>query len=421
MDRRFSNEQMDIWLTILDKAIKEEKLDDLSDSLEQFNWKEFFNICVNNNITSFVYSSIEKSDIKKEIPKEFWDELKNITQFVAKRQIVIYIQLRKILSLLKSNRLVFFKGPILANLYPNYLLRSSSDTDIWVPKEQFMQVEQGLFQLGYLKNEEESKPQVGVYYHGQNYHVIELHTKLWEDYTGKKIDILSEMELTKNESLIELEVCGVKVTTLGHTEHLIYQMFHIIKHFSLQGIGIRYLADISLFINKYSEEIDWTRFWKSIEKLGYTKFCNNFFDICSKYFGMCRVTLEDSRNEWELAQNQKWDFLEDLFKKGQIDDQASNWQIYGAMTPYFTGEYNAPKEGWRKKLLILFPNRRSLPNNYGYAKKCPILLPIAWIHRIILFFIHRITSRGTTYNAAQKMNVTQYRLQMMESMGLMEE
>ena len=116
-----------------------------------------------------------------------------------------------------------------------------------------------------------------------------------------------------------------------------------------------------------------------------------------------------------------WDFIEDLLKKGVIDEGSASWQIFGAMTPYFTGEYNAPKEGWKKKMLILFPSRKSLPNNYGYAKKFPILLPIAWIHRFVLFGIHRFTSKGESYNASQKMEVTQYRLQMMENLGLMEE
>ena len=421
MNRRFTNEQIDTWLTFIGKAVTGEELDNLSDRISEIDWKEFLEICAKNNVTSFVYNSIEKSTFRNDIPAELLTDLKEITQYIIKRQIMVYVQLRRVLASLSDQLLVFFKGPVLANLYSQYLLRSSSDTDIWVSEEQYSQTEQSLLDLGYIKNEEESKPQVGVYYHREYQHVIELHTRLWEDYTGKKIDILSSMGLTKKESLIELEVCGIKLTTLGHTEHLIYQMFHIIKHFSLQGIGVRYLADISLFINEYEKEINWNRFWYSMDKLGYTKFCNNFFDICSRYFGMFSVTQEDTRSQWSLSDSQMWDFIEDLFKKGLIDEGAANWQIFGAMTPYFTGEYNAPKEGWRKKLLILFPSRKSLPNNYGYAKKFPLLLPIAWIHRFILFGIHRIGSKESTYNASQKMNVTQYRLQMMESMGLMED
>lgn len=421
MNRRFSDEKMDKWLTIIGNAVSGVSLDDISIKPDNFDWMEFFKICLNNNVTAFVYTAINNSKVKNDVSSEILQEWKQVSQSIMKRQIMTYVQLRNVLSALDGQLLVFFKGVVLANLYPNYLERSSCDSDIWVPQEQYEKTQQSLLDLGYVKNEESSKPQVGVYYHSQFRHTIELHIFLWEDYTGKKIDILSSMDLTKRESLIEIDACGMHFTTLGHTEHLIYQMFHIIKHFSLQGIGIKYLADISLFINAYESQIDWNRFWDSMDRLGYTKFCNNFFDICSKYFHMCSVTQEEKKAQWKLTDDKLWAFIEDLFMKGVIEEGTANWQIFGAMTPYFTGEYSAPKEEWRKKLLILFPSRKSLPNNYGYAKKCPLLLPIAWIHRFILFAIHRSEDKDSTYNASQKMNVTKYRLQMMESMGLMEE
>ena len=421
MIRRFSSEQMDAWLTLIGRAVNGRNIDEASECIMNLNWKDFYDICLNNNVTTFLYSAIEKSAVKNNIPFELLQEWKNVAQYIMQRQIMQYAQLRNVLASTEGQLLVFFKGPILADLYPQYLERSSCDTDIWVPEEQYAKTEQSLFDLGYVKNQEESKPEVGVYYLAKYQHTIELHIRLWEDYKGKKIEILSAMNLTERESFIELEACGIPILTLGHTEHMIFQMFHIIKHFSLQGIGIKYLADISLFVNKYQKEIEWDRFWDGMDKLGYTKFCNNFFDICTKYFEMCKITQENTRNEGQLCEEKLWDFIEDLLKKGVIDEGSASWQLFGAMSPYFTGEYNAPKEGWKKKMLILFPSRKSLPNNYGYAKKFPILLPIAWIHRFVLFGIHRFTSKGESYNASQKMEVTQYRLQMMENLGLMEE
>ena len=421
MNRRFSSEQMDAWLTLIGKAVNGRSLNEASECIKKLNWKDFYDICLKNNVASFVYSAIEKCDVKKDVPTEILQEWKSVAQYIMKKQIKQYVQLRNVLRATDQQFIVFFKGPVLADLYPNYLERSSSDTDIWVPEGQYAKTEQSLLDLGYVKNEEASKPEVGVYYLSKYQHTIELHIRLWEDYKGKKIEILSSMNLTEKESFIELEACGIPIITLGHTEHMIFQMFHIIKHFSLQGIGIKYLADISFFVNKYKEEINWDRFWDSMDKLGYIKFCNNFFDICTKYFEMCKITQENTRNEWQLCEEKLWDFIEDLLKKGVIDEGSANWQIFGAMTPYFTGEYSAPKEGWKKKLLILFPSRKGLPNNYGYAKKCPILLPVAWIHRFILFVIRRIGNVNNTYNASQKMNVTNYRLQMMENMGLMED
>ena len=70
-----------------------------------------------------------------------------------KKQIKQYVQLRNVLRATDQQFIVFFKGPVLADLYPNYLERSSSDTDIWVPEGQYAKTEQSLLDLGYVKNE----------------------------------------------------------------------------------------------------------------------------------------------------------------------------------------------------------------------------------------------------------------------------
>jgi hypothetical protein len=46
---------------------------------------------------------------------------------------------------------------------------------------------------------------------------------------------------------------------------------------------------------------------------------------------------------------------------------------------------NVKKTFWTK-LFIMFPKKERLHEKYNFAKKYPVLLPIAWIHRAILAY-----------------------------------
>ena len=74
MNRRFSSEQMDAWLTLIGRAVNGRNIDEASECIMNLNWKDFYDICLNNNVTTFLYSAIEKSAVKNNIPFELLQE-----------------------------------------------------------------------------------------------------------------------------------------------------------------------------------------------------------------------------------------------------------------------------------------------------------------------------------------------------------
>ena len=78
MNRRFSSEQMDAWLSLIGKAVNGKGIDEASECIMDINWKEFYDICLNNNVTTFLYSVIDKSDIKNTVPIEIFQEWKTV-------------------------------------------------------------------------------------------------------------------------------------------------------------------------------------------------------------------------------------------------------------------------------------------------------------------------------------------------------
>lgn len=184
-------------------------------------------------------------------------------------------------------KLVFFKGYILAGLYHDFSIRQSGDTDIYVSKEDKEGAIKLLERNGYRRERKLDKEQVLTYcyYEGEEcFHKIELHFSLYEDMEGEQIEKLTELDLTDQNKLVKINCCNMEIYSMGHREHLIYQMFHMIKHFIYQGISVRYCLDITWFLEKYGNEIDMKSFWCSMEYLGYKRFSQVFMSLCTKYF-----------------------------------------------------------------------------------------------------------------------------------------
>lgn len=312
-----------------------------------------------------------------------------------------------------------FKGVVLADLYPKYTQRDSCDSDIYVDKKQREQAIELLLSLGYEIDEEHSKEEVTVLGNLKYSHFIELHTCLWEDFKGRRMEILDSFRMTDSSTWVNVNACGMNVPTLGFENHLIYQMFHIIKHFSLEGIGCKYLVDITLFVNRYKAQIDQEDFWKKMEQLGYTRFCYYFFTICIEFLGMDAEILGDKK----VSMGEEFEaFISDLMRMGLRDDEKdAGWQIMGMMTPYFTGEKTGSKSSFRRKLQILFPRAKDLPDDLSYAKKCPILLPIAWVHKAVRYLINLRKHKKDWYNPSEKLSVAEKRIALMDTMGLLDE
>lgn len=230
-------------------------------------------------------TGIEEND--EEILRK-WQEEKTFYDIKECRQSILVNRLVT-LSNEAGIRPVFFKGYVLADLYPEYTMRNSSDTDIYISDEERQRFVAILLDMGYERDVKLDKENVHTYRYVKNndcWHKIELHFSLFEDFESETINILESMGLTDPNTFVQIDCCNMKMWTLGHLEHLVYQIFHMVKHYTFQGINLRYLVDISLFLKTYAKEIDRKQFWKRMEMLGYTEFCKCFLALCCQYFAL---------------------------------------------------------------------------------------------------------------------------------------
>lgn len=395
------------------------KLDEKKD-LTGCDWEKIFWLCSNNKLIANTYDYIKNiSEIPTEI-KAKWDQMRMMTFINQKKS---FHSLKNLLERANEQNIpyVLFKGEIISNLYSNPYYRISADSDIFVEEKDWERMSNLMLSQGYEYVEEKSKStKVSSFYNKKSAHLIELHTSLYEDYAGQQIDLLNSMNLTDERNRVKINMEGVDFYTLGHEEHLIFQIFHVVKHFMLEGVCIRYLIDISLFINKYIDEINWDSFWDKVQKLKYDSFCIKFFHLCEKYYGL-NPKVMDGKDAKMSKEDEEELLLDFIYKGKRFQNSKEGWQLLDDMRAYLEGAKTQVESlSWlEKKRKLLFPSQSELQKYYGYAKKHKILVPIAWIHRIF-HSAKQHNENKELYGVMERRKAIEYRERMIDKIGLVE-
>ena len=192
------------------------------------------------------------------------------TRYSAYRNMLRRQRIMKLLSEMEEQGIqaVLLKGYAVSECYHMPESRESADTDVLVPKSQERTAFDFLKEKGFLL---EPRGKAGHHSVGQHnkYGIVELHVCLYDEiiqdiwFQGMRDrDFLSE-------PLRRIETRDETYITLGYTDHLLFLMLHLVKHFIISGISLSMMLDTALFFRKYSTQIDTERIWKTLEALNY--------------------------------------------------------------------------------------------------------------------------------------------------------
>ncbi len=404
------------FIELTRRAINCEYADD--GFFDETNWEEVFELACRNSLAAVLFDAAKSCKSLPEDIRKKWDVYKFQTFM---RQTAHFQSLVEVVNGLKDAGIDYavFKGQAISECYPKPSYRSSCDSDILVSSDDRERATEIIKAHGYdyVGGKEDKEL---TFDNAQNGHVIELHTTVFENYKGIKIDILSRANLNGPEHRIDMNVNGKTIRTMGVDEHLVYQVYHLIKHFMLEGASVRFFTDFTLFINKNQDKLHYDYFWKWMDRCGYSSFCQNFFTICVRYFGMDDSILKGRK--LRTSDDVLESIIIDFIYKGDIEHVRQNsWQLIYAFAPYLVGEKSGFEGKTKGKIRFIFPMPQDLDEYYGYAKKVPILLPIAWMHRAIRrSFIQMKNRNDGSYSATQRMELINSRLDLFSSVGLID-
>lgn len=303
---------------------------------------------------------------------------------------------------------VVIKGEVCSRLYPQQYHRISVDNDLYIEKTELRACHRALLAYGlqtdtpeeqlYLKDE--------ITYQdnnqdGSNRFYIELHSALFDtdpDAPGNLNACFTDIFTNA------VETDGV--LAMSPQDHLLYLLLHAFKHFIHSGVGIRQTCDIALWTHAYSEQIDWQ--W--------------VFERCkcvhAEIFAAAQLRIAErlgfpmpSASCWQNITINMEPMLDDMFAGG----------VFGAdsLTRLHTSTVtlNAIRKSRSGKkvgiMRSLFPARTYMAGRYHYVQKYSLLLPVAWISRMIGYIEevrHNEASRasGSLKLAKERIRLLQY-------------
>lgn len=414
-----NKEIVDIFFEIIKPSVGEPVSLQVAEKIENVNLKQLFNLVRNSDATTMTYDGLYSIISGKNVDEAIIDNWKASAISLGCYQVQHRHNVKDIYEKLEKENLnpVLFKGIIIGDLYEDECFRISKDTDILVDEGVFDKAKQVLEKNHYIYDMKKSKANVAVFYNQILNHKVELHKSLYEDYKGEKIDILNKLDLSSD--LIYTKTKLGSFRTLNETNHLIFQIFHIIKHFTVQGITIKYLTDLKVFIDKNYDKINWTKFDNAIKLLEYKKFMDFVFYILDRMFNLKKLPYP-IMNKYQ--DEDVMFFLEDVVHKGDIEEKNRfDYQMITVLEPYMVGNAKVAKSSNRRKIRAIFPIASELSDYYMYAKKHRILLPVAWVHRIIIYFKSRLFARKKNknlMNRKEKFDTMEYRIKLLKITGL---
>ncbi len=313
---------------------------------------------------------------------------------------------------------LLFKGVVLSSLYPVPAMRFSSDTDMYIDVEYRDKMTDILVRHGYVFDEEHSNVNV-VKYELPGRHYIELHSKLWSYYKGTKIEVLQNMKLT--DKRVHGIFDGVECDTIDYAEQLIFLMFHLCKHLICEHASIRFLTDIMLFFYAHYEEMDLKQLKERMVILDYWKFFSQLYEISVRFLGFERLAAMEDMEPAPYVEKAAEATIDELMliNRDDFDEQNLNQLTYN-LKPYLTGDNEAidKRSKNQKRISYLFPSVKDFPEEYGYVKKCPVLLPVGWIHRIIKYAFDRLFKKNKRIAGSVRMNKVDAKVDRLRNMGL---
>lgn len=367
--------------------------EDFSEFSDFTEWGELFALCSKHSVVGMIYDKLTEV-FGSQIPEKysFWFKQNAFKEmsFQAVRSLSFVSIYRE---LLKENIApVVLKGEVLRQLYPQPESRTSLDEDLLIKAKEYPKLKKELSLLGFEEINEGGDDKHWV---NKKYSLyFEIHfTPFTKDESYQK---WNEILRGYSERTVENKN---GIVSLSREDNLIFLILHAAKHFIYSGVGIKQILDIALFMRKYQNDMDFSYIRSALRKTKTLAFAEAVTAFIKKYlysdvycFG--RKAVEE-------------DFVTDVFGGGSLgkgdEDRVHSANVTASA---FKGQSSVKK--------ILFPPAERLKRNYPFCRKNPLLLPLAWLLRLISYLFGKGKKKSALKTGGR-------RLKLLKKYGLIKE
>ena len=338
--------------------------EDFSEFSDFADWSELFELCRVHSVVGMIYDKLIEVFGDK-IPEQYSMWFKHRAFKEMSFQAVRSLAFEEIYRELAVYNLspVVLKGEVLRGLYPKPESRTSLDEDLLIDEKDYPVLEKALTAMGF---EEVSLGEDDKHWLNKKYSTyFEIHfspfakEQTYENW-NRVFENYQERTMRNRKGVV----------SLSRDDNLIFLILHATNHFIYSGVGIKQLLDIALFIREYRNEINFSYVNSMLRKAKVMNFAGQITAFIQEYLYPETVVFGTLRVDEE--------FVHDVLAGGSLG-KADEARVHSANVTIsaFKGKSSLKK--------ILFPPKNRLQLNYPFAKKHPILLPIAWFIRLFSY------------------------------------
>ncbi len=245
------------------------------------------------------------------------------------------------------------KGTVLKGIYPEPAMRPMGDADILIRMEQYDAVRTVLLELGFEEG------------HTWNHEIVWKHKDLYLELHSRLVNKWPPNYFGTGWQRA--------VSEQGHRygfspeDTYLFLFAHYGKHYRAGGIGLRQLTD--LWVWKLAKpDMDMAYMRREMESINLLQFFDHTQKMLSSWF-------EDGPEDAYTKHMTDYIFASGCW--GYVDNRLAS-RAAGQMK-------EGQKSGSRLRLILrtVFPPLEVMNQRYPVLKKCPVLLPLFWVVRII--------------------------------------
>ncbi len=331
---------------------------------EDIDWQYVYTLCEFHKIANLVSYALDYAApmIQEKIPEKICRMFLHARQQGLAREATQYFSLEEIRQKFEEQQIcnILLKGAQLKSYYPSPDMRFLTDLDILCCRQDADRILKIMEELGYTRKYEGGHHDVYV---RKPFMTVEIH---WSCSTeNKRMDPLFA-SIWERCMLIEGWSCSYQ---MRWEDYYVYMIGHMEKHLRYSGIGIRMLLDLLVFEKGLYDICDWERVHEYLEEANVLLFSKTMSCFLKKCLQGVPLVPQDQI------------LLEHIWESGAYGTS----QNHAGMR--FLKDGGSRRSILKNKIClffrILFPALEGMQQNYTYLRRCPLLLPAAWIERLV--------------------------------------
>ena len=371
------------------------------------------NLAERHKVLPMIYQSVRGSEAAALADPQWMARYRSATMHAVMLQTRKAAELMPVLEAMQNAGVkpLVVKGIICRRLYPHPDQRFSTDEDILVPEAQFAQCHRVLESCGLATKDPESEAYELPYFSREGSLYLEIHKSLFPP-ENEAFGSLNRFFRDAADRAIVID----GVPTMDYTDHMLYLICHAYKHFIHSGFGLRQVADMMLFAEKWGDRIDWEYVLNCSREIRAERFAATLFRLGEEYLGFSPEKANYPAC-WQNLAGETDALLEDLLEAGIYGKTDLSRQHSSTITLNAVADSHRGKRGG-SILRTVFPPAKALQKEYPYLKKSAALLPLAWAQRLIKYG----RESGTADNrATESIRVGKERVALLRQYGILDE